>query len=131
MLILFKLWVVWLLGIELIGLSNWVTCMIGCISCYTKAYFPLFCCRDDCLLTKLLQSSLFGRWIFIHITGHSFDDLAKMSLQRSMTFRFWLSHYLWLLSKSLCWGSGSCPSRLFFLRLLNGLFFLDDDGFLQ
>ena len=56
---------------------------------------------------------------------------AEMSLQRSPTFRFWLSHYLWLFNRSLCWGSDNCPSGPFFLRLASGSFLWDDDKFLQ
>ena len=37
-----------------------------------------------------------------------------MSLQRIMTFGFWPSHYLWLLSRLLCWGDDSFPGGLFF-----------------
>ena len=56
---------------------------------------------------------------------------TEMSLQRSLTFVFWLSHYPWLFSRSLCWGSDNCPSEPFFLRPTSGLFLWDDDRFLQ
>ena len=36
----------------------------------------------------------------------------EMSLQRSLTFGFWLSYYLGLFSRSLCWDNGSCPNRV-------------------
>ena len=56
---------------------------------------------------------------------------VEMSLQRSPTFRFWLSHYLWLFSRSLCRGSDNCPNGPFFLRPASGSFLWYDDRFLQ
>ena len=56
---------------------------------------------------------------------------AKMSLQMSLTFWFWLSRYLWLFSQSLCWGSDNCPNGPFFLRPASVSFLWDDNRFLQ
>ena len=56
---------------------------------------------------------------------------AEMSPQRSLTFGFWLSRYLWLFSRLLCWGSDNCTNGPFFLRPASGSFLWDDDRFLQ
>ncbi|RVW13548.1 hypothetical protein CK203_101447 [Vitis vinifera] len=40
-------------------------------------YIPHFSCGDDCFLRDLLQSTLLGREMFIHIDGHSLDDVCQ------------------------------------------------------
>ena len=54
---------------------------------------------------------------------------VEMSFQR--TIGFWLSHYLWLFTKSSCWGNDDCPSGPFFFKPASGSFLWDDDRFLQ
>ena len=39
--------------------------------------FPHFSCGDDCFLRGLLQSTLLDRWMFIHVEGHSLDDVCQ------------------------------------------------------
>ena len=95
------------------------------------AYFPLsvvemiIFSRSCCRFLYLAEGYLFALLVTISMI------YAEMSLQRSLTFGFWLSHYLWLFSRSLCWGNDSFPSGPFFLRLANGSFLWDDDRFLQ
>ena len=111
-----KLWMVWLFDTEVIGLIHLVTCMPGCIDCYTGAYSPPY--HFFFLLSRWLISHLACMAFF---AGHNFDDFVGTSLQGSMTFDFWSFQYLWLLKRSLCWGNDSFPSGLLLLRLPSGV----------
>ena len=120
-----------------------------CTSCYTGVYFPWLPTWRDASIAILGHISPFSvmemivfSWSYYHylysVEWYLFALLVivsmiytEMSLQRSLTFGLWLFHYLWLFSRSLCWGGDSCPSGLFFLRLSSGSFLWDDDGFLQ
>ena len=50
---------------EVIGLSYSVTCMVGCISCYTGAYFPFL------VVEMIVFSHSFHDLLYL-IEGHSF-----------------------------------------------------------
>ena len=39
--------------------------------------FPPFSCGNDCFLKGLLQPTLLGREMFIHVEGYSLDDIRR------------------------------------------------------
>ena len=92
--------------LELSGLTR-------CTSCYIGAYFPfldveMIVFSQTChILHYLAEEYLYALLVTISMI------FAKMSLQRSTTFGFWLSHYPWLFSRLLRWDRGSYPTRLF------------------
>ena len=101
-----------------------------CTSYYTGAYFPLLAVEmivfsQTCYsLHYMVKGYLFALLVIVLVI------FAKISLRRSTTFRFWLFHYLWILSRLLCWDRGSYPNELFSWDSI-GSFIWDDDGFPQ
>ena len=85
----------------------------GYTSCYIGAYFPLLAMEmivfsQTCYsFHYLAEGYLLALLVIVSVI------FVKMSLQWSTTFGFWLSHYLWPLSRLLCWDRGSYPSGLF------------------
>ena len=118
-----------------------------CTSCCIGAYFPRLPTWQEALVAILgifpffVMEMIVFSWSCYHFLYSAERYLfallvtvsmiyVEMSLLRSLTFGFWLSHYLWLFSRSLCWGSNNGPSGTFFLRSTSGSFLWDNDRFL-
>ena len=71
-----ELLIVWLFNTEVIGLSHLVTCMVGCISCYTRAYSPFS-------VVKLINFS--HSFYDLPCKYYNKNDYSKMAYQ-SKTF---------------------------------------------